>query len=222
MQSDVCGACGHVLSNNQSDYDSKTAKNVMVYLLFFAIVVVTVFFQVRNWDRHAISVIPLQIKAAIGALNVQDLEERAAMCLERRYYDCTEEDYTGVANATRDPKMILRLGKFQISREKYADAARTFQAYFQVGGNDMSAQISYAKALGQIGNIDEASNWYERILAAKPDVVQVTVIQNYVKLLLAANKTERAKELVAFVQENANSGFMSEVLSDNRAPASAQ
>src|ERR1044072_130273 len=176
----VCTGCGYVVSSNEKEFESRTAKSVIVYLLVFSIVVLTLFFQVRNWDRHAFSIIPIQIKNLVGAMGVQDLEDRAAMCLERRYYDCVEQDYTGIANATRDLGMIMRLGKFQMSRERYQEAAQTFQVYFQNGGKDLNAQINYAKALGKIGNVDEASKWYEQVLAAKPDVVQITVIQNYV------------------------------------------
>ena len=44
--------------------------------------------------------------------------------------------------------------------------------------------------------IEEASKHFDYVLNAKPRVMQVTVVQNYVKYLVAANQFDKAQQVI--------------------------
>ena len=83
-----------------------------------------------------------------------------------------------------------------MKRAKYNEAAQSFYKFFQKGGNDLEASYSYAKALAQLGQVDEATKYFEQVLAARPDVLQVTVVQNYVKLLVEHKRYDQGLKLI--------------------------
>lgn len=170
-----------------------------------SILILAAFFQIRAWDKHALEVIPLQIRSQFGALDMTDMDHMAAICMDRSDYDCVEQEYMTIAISTNDPNQMLRLAKFQMSRARYPQAADSFRRYIDKGGGDLTARYNLARALGQIGNIDEASKYYEEVLKAKPEILQITVIQNYVKLLISAHRIDRAKQLVKNVREKSDS-----------------
>jgi tetratricopeptide (TPR) repeat protein len=160
--------------------------------------IVGAFVQLATWDVHSWDVIPLQVKELIGASSNDDLEKMASICMERKRYDCVEKEYSRLSE--RDPKLLLRLGKFQMSRARYNDAVNTYRTFFSKGGIDLEASYMFARSLGQVGMVDEAAKYYDYVLGAKPDVLQVTVVQNYVKLLMEANRLDQAKKLIENVR----------------------
>ena len=78
----------------------------------------------------------------------------------------------------------------------YNEAVNTYRKFFANGGIDLEGSYEFAKALGQVGMVDEASKYYDYVLGAKPGVLQVTVVQNYVKLLMEAHRLDQAKKLI--------------------------
>jgi tetratricopeptide (TPR) repeat protein len=88
-----------------------------------------------------------------------------------------------------------------MSRGHYQEAVNTYRTFFSKGGVDLEASYNFARALGQVGMVDEASKYFDYVLGAKPDVVQVTVVQNYVKLLMEANRLDQAQKLIEGVRK---------------------
>src|ERR1700683_5204878 len=125
-----------------------------------------------------------------------------SICLDRKYYDCVEEDYAAIAKIAHNPTNLLRLANFQMSRFEHKEAAQTYKAFFDGGGDDLDARYNYARVLGENGEIDQASKYFEEVLKSKPEILQITVIQNYVRLLMKANRKTRAMQLVSFVRKH--------------------
>jgi tetratricopeptide (TPR) repeat protein len=204
----VCDSCGLVLSNTDADLREAIDSRFIKFACGIAIALVAGFMQVVSWDNHAIEVIPLQIKSLVGASSNDDLEKMAAICMDRKKYDCVEQQYTRLAEG--NPANTLRLGKFQMSRARYQEAVNTYRNFFAKGGVDLEGSYNFARALGQVGQIDEAAKYYTYVIDAKPDVLQVTVVQNYVRLLMVANRLDQAKQLIEGVRKknDASAYFM--------------
>ncbi len=194
----VCDHCGFVISNSEDDYSDNTDKKFIRLALIIAFVLIAGFLQLATWDSHFAEVIPLQLKEIAGASSNDDLERMASICLERRKFDCVEKEYSKLGD--RDLKNLLRLGKFQMSRAHYNEAVNTYRNFFAKGGVDLDGSYMFAKALGQVGMVDEAAKYYDYVLGAKPDVLQVTVVQSYVKLLMEAHRLDQAKKLIEEVR----------------------
>jgi tetratricopeptide (TPR) repeat protein len=195
----ICDHCGFVISNAEEQFREKGEKKFITLALGLGFLLIAGFLQLTSWDTYSIEVIPLQIKGLIGASTNQDLERMAEICLDRKKLDCVENAYTKLGE--RDQTQLLRLGKFEMSRGHYNEAVNTYRNFFSKGGVDLEASYNFARALGQVGMVDEAAKYYDYVLGAKPDVVQVTVVQNYVKLLMEANRLDQAQKLIETVRK---------------------
>ena len=89
-----------------------------------------------------------------------------------------------------------------MQRAKYNEAAQSYYKFFKSGGQDLESSYNYAKTLSQLGQVDEAIKYFDQVLGAKPDVLQVTVIQNYVKLLVENKRFVQAKVLIEHVRKD--------------------
>jgi tetratricopeptide (TPR) repeat protein len=169
-----------------------------------AVVIVLGFMQVVSWGGHAIEVLPLQAARLIGLDSLAANEHLARICLDLKKYECVERSYKRLAFAGT-PDGFLRLGKFQNSRLEYAAAAESFRQFFARGGRDLEASYGYARALGEIGRVDEASRYYDHVLAAKPDVLQITVVHNYVKALVDHGRLDQALKVISTIRRRGQS-----------------
>ena len=190
----ICNNCGYTGSGKRQAVKQEVEKNTIILFSTFCAIALGSFFQLANWDSHSLEVIPLKLKATFGMSSNADNERMGEMCLELKKYDCVEASYKKVAAV--DQTKLPRLGQFEMKRAEYNEAAQTFYGFFQKGGADLEASYSYARALAQLGQIDDATKYFEQVLAARPDVLQVTVVQNYVRVLMEHKRFDQAKKLI--------------------------
>lgn len=193
----VCDSCGHVVSraeNPQENLETSYLKAIVVLSIF----IVMGFIQVATWGDHALTVVPLKVGEWLGWNSAEDQEKLAVIAVELKKYDLAERLYTERARA--DLSLAPRLGKFQMARARFQEAANTFRHHLRLYPDDLDSRYLFARSLGESGQIDEAIPQYEYLLKVKPSVVQVTLVQNYVKHLLAANRLDEAKRVIETVQ----------------------
>jgi tetratricopeptide (TPR) repeat protein len=194
----ICNNCGYIPSTLPVSVKAETEKRVIAIFAPICALVLFSYIQLMTWDSHSIEILPLAAKQTLGISSVADNDRYAEICMDLKKWDCVEINYAKVAAA--DPTKLPRLGNFQMKRAKYNEAAQSYFAFFKSGGNDLEASYNYAKALAQLGQVDEATKYFEQVLAARPDVLQVTVVQNYVKLLLDHQRYEEARKLIADIR----------------------
>lgn len=196
----ICNHCGYTHSTGKTGNVVKDGERRTTQLFCgIAVFIVASYIQMSNWDSHSLEIIPLKAKETLGMKSVEDSNRLAEICLELKKWDCTEAEYLTVAK--QDPTQVLRLANFQMKRGKFNEAAQTFYSFFQAGGQDLEASYSYAKALTKLGEVDEAVKYFDQVLAARPDVRQVTVVQNYVKLLMEHQRYDQAKALIVGIRK---------------------
>jgi tetratricopeptide (TPR) repeat protein len=137
----------------------------------------------------------------VGSHGVADAEAKAEICMDLKKWDCVETEYLTIAQS--NPPQYIRAGGFQMKRAKYNEAAQSYYKFFQSGGQGLEASYNYAKALAELGQVDEAVKYFDQVLAAKPDTLQVTVVTNYVKLLMKHQRYDQAKVLIQKVRTEA-------------------
>jgi tetratricopeptide (TPR) repeat protein len=204
----ICDSCGFVATDRQADVESAMETSYLKAVFVVSTVILLSFMQVANWGNYAFEIIPLKIGDVMGNNSIQSKERMAEIALDLKKHDLAERIYREIART--DPTQLKRLGKFQISRAKFKEASETFGAALNRNLEDLDVRYYYARSLGETGQIDEAAKHYDYILKAKPGVLQVTVLENYVKHLLAANRLEQAKRVIESVQrrDNTVSQFM--------------
>jgi tetratricopeptide (TPR) repeat protein len=195
----ICNHCGHTVSKNEEKRDAQAETRTIALFGSCMILILASFIQLMNWDNYSLEMIPLKIKESLGASSTADLERMAQICMDLKKWDCVEANYIRLSNT--DSTLLPRLGAFEMKRAKYNEAAQAYYAFFQKGGSDLEASYNYAKALAQLGQVDEAIKYFDQVLAAKPDVLQVTVVQNYVKLLMDHQRYDQAKKLIANIRK---------------------
>jgi hypothetical protein len=205
----ICDNCGHVLSSSEEFVNGNLEKSLLKSAVGVSLFLVTVFMYVGSWGSHSIEVIPLKIGEWTRINTASDMERLAAIGMDLRKLDLVEHQYRLLAQRV-DPKYYVRLGKFQVNRMEWKEAAETYRQYFSLGKKDWEARIDYARALSEIGQVDEATKNFEYVLAARPGVRQTTVIQHYVGMLVKAERYDQAQRVIDRVrrQDPSASRFM--------------
>ncbi|MBX3020640.1 MAG: tetratricopeptide repeat protein [Bdellovibrionales bacterium] len=184
----VCDHCGHVISKTETVAKKQIDRQSLYWVVGLAVGIVLGFMQVVSWGSYS-----LEIWTASP-------ERKGQICMILKKLDCVEDVYQQAAFS--DVDAMARLGRFQFNRMKYAEAAATLQTFFQRSEEpDMDTRYVYARALSEMGNVDEASTQFDLILAAKPDVLQVTVAQAYVKLLIQHGRIEQAHKVLTSIRK---------------------
>ena len=206
----VCGSCGWTPADNNKSIDQSLHKRFGIVATAIATVFTVGFIQTVEWDNHAVEIVPLKLKQTIGSASVEDLGRIGEICIERSKLACTEQAYKEMAQ--RNPEEFARLGKFQFQRGLFKDAAWAYGKYFEKDGQNMEARYYFARSLGEIGMVDDAVKQYDYVLSTKPDVLQVTVIQHYVRMLMDNQRFDQAKVLIDNVREKSatNAYFMND------------
>lgn len=210
----VCDSCGNVLSPSQRASEEGLERSFLYMIIATAVFIVAGFVHVASWGSASLDVVLFKAGELAGGNSPAAIEKMARTCLELKKFECTEKMYAQLART--DFKVNARLGKFQLSQRKFKEASESFRRFFAAGGGDIEVNYMYAKALGEIGEINEAAKHFDYVLAAKPDVVQITVVQNYVKYLISANKLDHAKKVIQKVRrrDTTVSSFMENELKD--------
>lgn len=172
--------------------------------------VIAALMQIYFWDKYSLDIIPLTVKEVVGATSPADWEEKATICTNLKKWDCVEAQYLKAAQY--DKQKYVRLGRFQYDRKNYAKAARSFAIYFSgsdnltgvLKGEDVETALIHAKALTELNQSEEAAKYYEKVLEAKPDQMQVSVIHGYVKMLFKNGKYGRARVLIEDVRKHSS------------------
>ena len=112
-----------------------------------------------------------------------------------------ENSYKELYGRTNDANYLAELGKLQFKRENYMSARETYGLYFAKGGEGYEPAYYYAHALAKTKRIDSSIEYFESILRSKPNVIMVTVVESYLQVLTANNRTEKAKQLLGWVKK---------------------
>lgn len=190
----ICDHCGYTGAPGPALVRKAAEKQTLIIYVSFVTIAVACFMQIMSWDSHWLDSIPVRMKGTIGLGSAADVERMAEICMDLKKWDCVESEYHKAGSI--DSTKLSRLGHFQMKRAKYHDAAQSYYSFFSKGGSDLEASYNYAKALAQLGQADEATKYFEQVLAARPDVLQVTVVQNYVKLLIDHGRNDQALRLI--------------------------
>jgi len=163
-----------------------------------------------TWGSHSLEIIPLEAGELLHINSSNDNERLAQIGMDLKKYDMVEKEYYHLAQQA--PANWARLAKFQMSRKEFREAADSYGRYFASanGKIDIDARFDYAKALAEIGQIDDAAKNFEYVLGSRPGIRQVTVIEHYVTMLVKAERFDQAQRVIEHVrrQDPSASRFM--------------
>jgi tetratricopeptide (TPR) repeat protein len=206
----ICDNCGHLQASSETRSHENLERSLLTSAIVASVLLVSAFMFLGNWGSHSLEIIPLQAGELLHINSSSDDERLAQIGLDLKKYDMVEKEYTYLAQQT--PANWARLAKFQMSRKEFQEAADNYKRYFAAsGGNrDLDARFDYAKALAEIGKIDDAAKNFEYVLGSRPGIRQVTVIEHYVTMLVKAERFDQAQRVIEHVrhQDPSASRFM--------------
>lgn len=207
----ICPICGYSHSPTNMRVNDLLERRFIKTAIGVALALIVAFVQTATWDKYALEIIPLKLKQFTGLANQDDLQQIAKICLERKRHDCVETAYVSLAQSGEN-EFFAELGKYQARLGKLADAKTSFAQYFNHGGLDLEASYQFAKVLGQSGQVDQSASYFDHVLKSKPDTLQVTVTQNYVRMLLNNGRKDQALKIIQSIRKTSPSAslFMEE------------
>lgn len=206
----ICQHCGFSDQKAMKNVEKRVYKTFLKTSIVLTGFLVASFIQAVNWDKHSLTIIPLKVKEITGMASLQDLKTISEICTERKKWDCVEAALaqTYQMSPQSELEVLAELGKLQFKRGDYVGAFKSLSTYFNQGGVSLDASYDYARVLAQQGQVDQASQVYDEILKAKPDTLQVTVAQNYVRLLMDNSRYKKAKDLLEEIRKSGSNASL--------------
>lgn len=170
-----------------------------------------------NWGENSIEIIPLKIKSWSGIASAETYSELAVICMARGRYACVAESYSQISRLNpSDIEINLNLADLERRLGNHSKAIRAYDEYLRKGGADIArAHYGRGQSLAAVGETDNAFLAFEKAILSKPDVIQTTVTEAYLELLI---KNERFKKAKAVIQEARKRGGKSTLFAQYSLP----
>lgn len=199
----VCPSCGHSSTENEAQSQLKLEMDSIKFMVSLAALALLALLHVTQWSGYSLEIIPLKAKQLTGVAKRADLLRIQAICVEQKRLECVEKAIAGRIK-TGDVEALAELGKHLVLLNRAQEARPFLVRYFELGGLNLEANYYYAQALAQAGQIDQASRQFERIIEAKPDSLQITVAQTYVRMLMNNGRTQDAIRLINQIRKSSS------------------
>lgn len=198
----VCNHCGFTNDHREIEFRASQEKAFVKFIAIVGIVLITGFIHLVEWDQHFFTIIPLKMKQMVGLASNEDLRKIVQICEVRLRHSCVQQALADLGK--RDPKdadVMLQLGEILRKTGQTAQAVAAYKEHFNRGGNSSEAAYQLAKIYEFSGQYNEAKEYYSRALLARPEVLQVTVIQNYVDMLIKLGESKDARGIIEDVRK---------------------
>ncbi|NJL23982.1 MAG: hypothetical protein HC902_01520 [Calothrix sp. SM1_5_4] len=194
----VCDGCGMVLSVNEETVQKQVQSTSLKWIVGSSVGLALMFMHLANWGSYSLEVLPIKAAQVLSMDSPTQAQRMALICMDLHKHDCVEDNYRRLS--LHDITWLSKLAKFQFNRMKYAESAETYLHFFARGGQDLDSTYWAARALSEVGRVDEAAKYFDVVLGSKPGVLQITVAQNYVKMLRKAGRLEQARSVIESIQ----------------------
>jgi len=189
---------------NMSHSDRAPSHKPFIYVVIgLSVFMILAFIHIINWDRHSFAVIPLKIKYALGLSNQSNYRELAKICIERMKYNCAESALSVLAESSNRVEDLIQLGDLrrkigipQAAVLAYEDALKLAM---KESSNKELAEVHYglAASFQSLQLSADAIRHYDFAIQAKPEVLQITVTNNYIRYLKQLGLADHIKRVVA-------------------------
>jgi tetratricopeptide (TPR) repeat protein len=205
----ICEHCGHSHSEDEEKLYKNSQKQFFIILGGLGVFLIFAFMHVINWDRHSLSIVPLQIKYSLGMSSQVDLRSLAQICTDRMKYSCTESALTELVEQGGKAEDYLHLGDLRRRIELFDESLLAYEDALQktdkTSAETADIHFGMARSYEALGQHDKAANNYERAILAKPEVTQITVLEAYVQLLIKTGHMDKAELVVKEARKRSGS-----------------
>ena len=200
-QLNICPHCGA----DQHEEKSNPMALVKTFLPTLGIMTLIIGMGLY-WGGYSLEVTLIKAQTVTGMADAEDHGRMAEICADLHYHTCVKESLIRKVQANpQDIEVLAELANLMIQMGDAEMAEKALRNYFERGGEDIKAKYNYAKSLRDQDKIQAAITQFERILNEKDDVLQVTVMENYIKLLVEHGEHQKASKAIADVKAKGGS-----------------
>ncbi|MGH1467433.1 MAG: tetratricopeptide repeat protein [Bdellovibrionales bacterium] len=193
----VC-TCGYTKSMSQSRFESKRNKTSSYVIIFLSLFLMASFIHTAKWGKESVQVTPLEVSRALGTISPDQALTLGDMSLEKNFLLQAEEMYDiFLQKNPEDVDANQKMGMLLFRQKKFVEAAVYLEKYFLGGGDEQITLFSYGKALTETQDLGNAEDVFLKLIKAKPEMYQITVVQALVDLYIAQDKLVEAKQFIS-------------------------
>lgn len=197
----VCPHCGLVKSSNESKLEANISKQFIKFTIGTSLLFIAIFMHSVSWGPYFIEVIPPKARSLAGMASAEDYSRLAKMCKELKDLACVEQMLGQYVKLdAKNLEVLAELGVLQASRKHFPQAVNTLGQYFKLGGQNTDVSYTYAKALVEIGKMDNAIYHLEKIRSIKPNALSIAATHDYVQMLIKSGRTARAMAVIQSIR----------------------
>ena len=198
----ICSQCGWTPSDSELasnwDGDKKFFTTLVVGTLAFLVG----FVHYMNWGQSSVEILPLKAKFWTGVIQESELLKLADLCEDRYKYTCSVSALEALPQSRQQLNAKIRLANLKRRSRQYEPAIQDYRSILEIPSvrlqGSQLADIYYglAKSYEKLGNNESALHYYNRSIQAKPEVIQVTVTESYLRLLKRVGQSDRARAVI--------------------------
>ena len=185
------------VANQQKQTPVHKDKSSLLICLFGGLILFS-FMHVVSWDTYFFKIIPIKAAHATGLAGTETIAELSNICEERKKYECVLDTLSELyeKNPLQQVEALHKKGKLLVKLERFEEATKIYSMYFENNGTDPEAHYQYAKSLRMLSQVPQATEQYQLALAAKPDVLQISVTRSFVDMLIQNRNYKYAKDII--------------------------
>lgn len=193
----VC-TCGYTRSKAEAQSEAARNKRTSYVIIFLSLVMISSFIHTAKWGQDSVKVTPLEVSRVFGTISPDQALALGDMSIDKNFLNQAEEMYKIYLKAhPNDLAVNEKMGMLLFRQDKFEEAVPYFENYFTNNGEEPNTLFSYGKALTESQDLSAAEEVFLKLIEAKPDTYQITVVQALVDLYITQNKLKEAKKFIS-------------------------
>lgn len=193
----VC-TCGYTKSQSQVRFEKNRNKSSSYVIIFLSLFLIASFIHTAKWGKDSVKVTPLEVSRVFGTISPDQALALGDMSMDKNFLDQAEKMYGIFLEANPDDvDANQKLGMLLFRQKKFEQAAVYLEKYFLEDGDDQITLFSYGKSLTETQDLGDAEEVFLKLINAKPEMYQITVVQALVDLYIEQGKLVEAKSFIS-------------------------
>ena len=193
----VC-TCGYTHSKSQVEFEKKRNKASSYVIVFLSLFLMASFIHTAKWGKDSVKVTPLELSRLFGTISAEQALALGDMSMDKSFFDQAKNMYSIYVSANpEDLEGRKKLGMLLFRQKNFTEAAEQLEPYFLNGGDDEIVLFSYGKSLTETQDLGPAEEVFLKLIGAKPEMYQITVVQALIDLYIEQGKLVEAKTFLS-------------------------
>lgn len=193
----VC-TCGYTKSASQVNFEKSRNKSSSYVIIGLSLFLMASFIHTAKWGKDSVKVTPLEVSRVLGTISPNQALALGDMSMDKKFLMQAEKMYSVFLEENpEDLEANQKMGMLLFRQKKFEEAAVYLEKYFLNDGDDQITLFSYGKSLTETQDLGDAEEVFLKLINAKPETYQITVVQALVDLYIEQGKLTEAKSFIS-------------------------